>query len=101
MELYYPSMIKSKKGTINMGKIIYKDKVKHPFNLSMDDLAQHMFVCGSTGSGKSNFLQYFLLNISKNYNNLPFLITEFKGEYAFLQKEIQDEIAKEKSKEEA
>ena len=90
MELYYPSMIKSKKGTINMGKIIYKDKVKHPFNLSMDDLAQHMFVCGSTGSGKSNFLQYFLLNISKNYNDLPFLITEFKGEYAFLQKEIQD-----------
>jgi len=90
IELYYPSLIKSKKGTINMGKIIYKDNIKHPFNLSLDDLAQHMFVCGSTGSGKSNFLQYILLNISKKHNNLPFLITEFKGEYAFLQKEMQD-----------
>jgi len=89
-KLFYPSLNKSKKGTINLGNVIYNDKIKHDFLLSLDDLAQHMFVCGSTGSGKSNFMQHLLLNFSKKHNDIPFLITEFKGEYQFLQKKIED-----------
>ena len=89
-KLFYPSVNKSKNGTITLGKVIYKDKIKHPFFLSLDDLAQHMFVCGSTGSGKSTFMQNFLLNFSKKHNNISFLIAEFKGEYQFLQKKIED-----------
>jgi len=55
----------------------------------MNDLERHMFICGVTGTGKSNFLQYFLLNFSKKYE-IPFLITEFKWEYHFLQNEIEN-----------
>ncbi len=84
-----PSKSESKIGNINIGRIIDKNKVKHKFNLNIDDLAQHMFICGTTGTGKSNFLQQFLLNFTKKYD-IPFLLTEFKGEYHFLQEKIDN-----------
>ncbi len=89
IKLDYPSRSKSK-GTIKIGKVVYKDKAKHNLFLKIEDLECHMFVCGSTGSGKSNFLQKFLLNFSKVYGDIPFLLTEFKGEYQYLQKKIKD-----------
>ena len=48
-----------------------------------------MFVCGITGTGKSNLIQYFLMNFTKRHD-IPFLLTEFKGEYHFLQEKIED-----------
>jgi len=84
-----PSKSESKIGNISIGRIIDKNKVKHKFNLNIDDLAQHMFICGTTGTGKSNFLQQFLLNFTKKYD-IPFLLTEFKGEYHFLQEKIDN-----------
>jgi len=89
IELDKPSRLKSRKGTIKLGNIMTKNKSKYKFFLDISDLAQHMFVCGITGTGKSNFIQYFLLNFSK-YHDLPFLLTEFKGEYQFLQRKIKD-----------
>jgi len=84
-----PSKSESKIGNINIGRIIDNNKVKHKFNLNIEDLAQHMFICGTTGTGKSNFLQQFLLNFTKKYD-IPFLLTEFKGEYHFLQEKIDN-----------
>ncbi len=88
IELDYPSRSLSK-GNINLGKVMCKGHTKHRFFLNMNDLERHMFICGVTGTGKSNFMQYFLLNFSKKYE-IPFLITEFKGEYHFLQNEIEN-----------
>ena len=78
------------KGTIKLGRILVKDKLKSKFYLSLDDLTQHMFITGITGSGKSNFLQSFLLELTKKHNEIPFLLTEFKGEYYHLQTQIKD-----------
>jgi len=88
IDLEYPSHRISKRGTIKLGKVMRKDKEKHDFYLSKMDLEAHMFVCGITGTGKSNFVQLFLLNFVKQYE-IPFLITEFKGEYHFLQNRIK------------
>ena len=87
--LDYPSRMKSKRGTVKLGKIMYKNRQKHNFLLNLTDLAQHMFVCGITGTGKSNLIQYFLMNFTKRHD-IPFLLTEFKGEYHFLQEKIED-----------
>ena len=84
-----PSKSESRTGNITIGKVINKNKVTHKFNLNIDDLTQHMFICGTTGTGKSNFLQHLLLNFTQNYD-VPFLLTEFKGEYHFLQKRIKN-----------
>ena len=59
------------------------------YTISLNDLERHMFVCGATGSGKSNFVQNFLINFKKLYD-IPFLLVEFKGEYIFLQEKIED-----------
>ncbi|TKJ23932.1 MAG: hypothetical protein CEE43_01855 [Promethearchaeota archaeon Loki_b32] len=52
-------------------------------------MERHMFVCGSTGAGKSNFLQFFLMNFKKHYKT-PIMLVEFKGEYNFLQEKLND-----------
>ncbi|KKN30866.1 hypothetical protein LCGC14_0829910, partial [marine sediment metagenome] len=64
---------------------------KHNFFLSLKDLEKHMFICGATGTGKTNFLQHLLMNFTKYYR-IPFMLVEFKGEYHFLQKEIENLI---------
>jgi hypothetical protein len=50
-----------------------------------------MFICGSTGTGKSNFVQNFLINFNKHHDK-PFFLVEFKGEYHFLQEKLEDLI---------
>jgi len=89
LKLEIPSKLNSKKGNISIGRIL-KDRVKKSkFLLSIKDLEKHMFICGATGTGKSNFLQNFLINFKKSYN-VPFFIVEFKGEYTFLQKRLDN-----------
>lgn len=89
IKLDFPSLLKARKGTVEIGTIMNQNRRKHKFYLSLDDLEKHMFVCGSTGTGKSNFVQNFLIQLKKNHD-IPFLLVEFKGEYIFLQKEINN-----------
>ncbi len=89
IRLNYPSKRMSLEGTIQIGKILNKDKEKYPFYLSLKDLSQHAFITGTTGSGKSNWLQYFIINIKRKHD-IPFLLIEFKGEYHNLQGEVDD-----------
>jgi len=89
IDLNYPSILKSRKGKIEIGKILNRNIIKHAFFLSLEDLEKHMFICGSTGMGKSNFVQNFLINFKKQYD-IPFLLIEFKGEYVFLKNHIKD-----------
>jgi len=64
---------------------------KYKFLLSIKDLEKHMFICGSTGTGKSNFMQNFLINFTKQHKT-PFFLVEFKGEYHFLQEKLKNLI---------
>jgi len=89
IELETPPYKASKEGSIKIGRILRKKKKKYNFALSINDLEKHMFICGSTGTGKSNFIQNFLINFSKLYNK-PFFLVEFKGEYHFLQDKLKD-----------
>ena len=89
INLDIPSYPNSKKGTVNIGRCLKGKKRKHNFFLSIKDLEKHMFICGATGTGKSNFLQNFLIHFT-NYHKIPFLLVEFKGEHHVLQKMIKD-----------
>jgi len=89
IDLIPPSYQDSKGGNIKIGKVIKKKSIKSNFYLSLKDLEKHMFICGSTGTGKSNFMQHFLINFTKTHK-VPFFLVEFKGEYHFLQEDIKD-----------
>lgn len=89
IELECPSLFKSRLGKIEIGKTMKKTRKKHKFFLPINDLERHMFVCGVTGSGKSNFIQNFLINFKKEFE-IPFLLVEFKGEYHYLQNIIKN-----------
>lgn len=86
-----PSFFIARKGTIKIGKVIKRSSCNYSFFLSLKDLEKHMFICGSTGTGKSNFLQNFLINFTKLYD-IPFFLVEFKGEYHFLQQKIHNTL---------
>ncbi|EIC81611.1 Hypothetical protein PS4_86885 [Streptococcus salivarius PS4] len=66
---------------LHLGDIFHMyHKEDLPVNLKQDSLASHVFVTGSTGSGKSNTI-YQLLNEGRK-NDLKFLVVEpAKGEY--------------------
>ncbi|TFG01493.1 MAG: ATP-binding protein [Promethearchaeota archaeon] len=89
--LEIPSFKNAKRGKIKIGRVLKGNRRRYEFSLSIKDLEKHMFICGATGTGKSNFIQNFLINFKKNYN-IPFFLVEFKGEYHFLQEEIDDVI---------
>ena len=84
-----PSFSDTKKGTIRIGNVLKGNKKKNAFHLSINDLEKHMFICGSTGTGKSTFLQNFLIDFKKHYS-IPFFLVEFKGEYHFLQNKMEN-----------
>ncbi len=89
IDLEVPSHKASKDGSIKIGRILKGNSKKYNFLLSFKDLEKHMFICGTTGTGKSNFMQNFLINLTKQYKK-PFFLVEFKGEYHFLQENIKD-----------
>jgi len=67
--------------TIALGRMRHLwENLAQPVALDMDQLCRHMFICGSTGSGKSNAI-YNLLK-QTHAAGVPFLIIEpAKGEY--------------------
>ncbi|MFX0032378.1 MAG: ATP-binding protein [Candidatus Hodarchaeota archaeon] len=91
IRLNAPSFFRARKGTIKIGKVIKTSSMNFDFLLSLKDLEKHMFICGSTGTGKSNFMQNFLINFTKLYE-IPFFLVEFKGEYHFLQEKIKNTL---------
>jgi hypothetical protein len=89
IELEAPSIFKSRKGAIKIGRVMKRDQKQQSFLLPLKDLEKHMFICGATGTGKTTFLQYFLKRFSKKFR-IPFMLVEFKGEYHFLQRKIKN-----------
>ncbi|TFF93599.1 MAG: DUF87 domain-containing protein, partial [Promethearchaeota archaeon] len=90
-ELTWPSYLESHQGEVEIGKVVKKGIKRNHFFLSLQDLEKHAFICGATGTGKSNFVQNFLINFKKNYK-IPFFLVEFKGEYHFLQRKIENTL---------
>jgi len=73
-----------------LGKINSPAIYARRFFLNLNDLRKHMFVCGLTGMGKSNFIQVFLTKFYEKFPQIPFFIIEFKGEYQLLKDFIPD-----------
>lgn len=67
--------------SIRIGNIFHMNHMEPvSVNLSLNSLASHVFITGSTGSGKSNTI-YKILSEARN-NNVKFLVVEpAKGEY--------------------
>lgn len=69
------------KRPINVGKVYHMGRVeKNDVKFDLDAFASHSFICGASGSGKSNTTY----NILKKFvdNRIPFLVIEpAKGEY--------------------
>lgn len=89
IDLPIPARKDSKKGKIKIGRLVRKRRKKFNFYLTKKDLERHIFICGFTGTGKSNFVQNFLINFKKR-ENIPFFLVEFKGEYKFLCKRLKN-----------
>ncbi|MHA1563055.1 MAG: helicase HerA domain-containing protein, partial [Promethearchaeota archaeon] len=88
MDLKKPDFKDYKKGTINLGTILYNREILRKFKLNIEDLKRHMLIYGQTGTGKTTFLNNFLHHFVKLYPNIHFILFEFKGEYGELMKDV-------------
>ena len=73
---------------IHIGNIIHKREVLEdaPFSISRNAMMKHGFICGITGSGKTNTLMHLL-----NEGGVPFMVIEpAKSEYRQLLRAIPD-----------
>nr|MDO8114505.1 DUF87 domain-containing protein [Candidatus Sigynarchaeota archaeon] len=77
-----------KGGTLNIGKLLESNGPSKDFFVSLDDLKRHVFINGTTGSGKSSFIQNLLGQIRTNFPGIPLLVIELKGEYAWMEKQF-------------
>ena len=73
--------ISSSKETFDIGNIFHMHHIENvPVKISKKSLASHVFITGSTGSGKSNTVYEILNEAIKN--NVKFMVVEpTKGEY--------------------
>ena len=72
---------KMSKENINIGHIIHLgNESETPVSLNLDELTKHIFVTGSTGSGKSNVM-YLLLQQIREKGKHFMVIEPAKGEY--------------------
>ncbi len=78
------------KNSITIGKILHLgEEYKLPVVLSLDELSKHMFVTGSTGSGKSNTMYLILSQLKQK--GIKFMVIEpAKGEYKHVFGNLQD-----------
>ena len=71
---------------IPLGNIFNMHKKEElPVELDADSLTSHVFITGSTGSGKSNTVYQLLDRLRNNKRNIKFLVIEpAKGEYKYV-----------------
>ena len=69
--------------SLSIGKVSHMNRVEEAeVKLDLESLSAHCFVCGSTGSGKSNTTFTMLDGLIEN--KIPFLVVEpAKGEYKY------------------
>ena len=70
---------------ISIGHISHMNQTEsQEVTLDLNSLSSHCFICGSTGSGKSNTTFNIIKELLKEDINIPFLVVEpAKGEYKY------------------
>lgn len=87
---FKPKRVRQKNKSLPIGAIIYKNYYFRKFFLNMEDIQRHILIYGQTGTGKTQFIMYFLSVFAKKWKNIPFTIFEFKGEYLSLVNHIEN-----------
>ena len=75
------SELSDNRRNIEVGKVYHmRHEEENPVTLDVDSLTSHVFITGSTGTGKSNTVYQLLDKLQKN--DVKFLVVEpAKGEY--------------------
>ena len=89
-----PPVRDERKASGEIGRIVWHDSVlEAPFAIPYDELNRHAFICGMTGSGKTNTVCMLLKNSAGGNRaaRIPFMVIEpVKGEYRTLKASVPD-----------
>jgi len=75
-------------GDLYLGDVEYLKKKLFPFNLKLKDLNRHIFLGGSTGSGKTTLALHIIRQLHKK--DIPFIIIDWEKSYRDLAQEFDD-----------
>lgn len=79
--------VKSKQGVINLGTIISTTTEDNAY-LYIDDVLRHVYVVGSTGSGKTTTVKRILYELLLQDHDITIIVFDWHGEYKDLIKSV-------------
>lgn len=71
-------------GEIKIGRVLAGDKVLWDFNLTGEELNQHMLITARSGAGKTTLIMQIMRQLLSR--NIPFVVLDFKLDYRHLMK---------------
>lgn len=77
--------------TVRLGTLVYygRELIDQPVEIDTKDICRHIFIAGTTGSGKTNTVQHFLWELQARHEPIPFMVIEpAKSEYHDLYKQL-------------
>ena len=83
-----PPSRESAGGDIRIGKVKYLNQTEYDFGINLSEMARHMGIFGSTGSGKTNLAKNVLRELIQN--KIPFIVFDWERSYRDLAKEYPD-----------
>ena len=86
-----PPVITQEQAVVGLGNLIWNhQEINSQFQIPLISINRHAFICGMTGSGKSNTVCGMLSQLKRVYK-IPFLVIEpVKGEYRSLKNEFPE-----------
>jgi len=85
--LSFPSNAESE-GDIAVGRVVCGEKVLWPFELTKEELNQHVLITGRSGSGKTTLIMHIIKGLMTE--GIPFIIVDHKIDYRCLAREYQN-----------
>ncbi|NHI92786.1 MAG: hypothetical protein EAX96_09825 [Candidatus Lokiarchaeota archaeon] len=87
-----PPKTDQKQNQIPIGEVLYQDLPLFPAFIDIEELRLNTFITGLIGMGKTEFSKNILINLSKNFPKINWMVLEWKGDYSNLIYQIDEPI---------
>jgi len=87
-----PPKIEFNQNKIPIGEVLYQDLPLFPAYIDIEELRLNIFITGLIGMGKTEASKNILINLSKSYPNVNWMVLEWKGDYNNLIHQIDEPV---------
>ena len=83
-EFEIPREVTEKDASIEIGHVIFRGKPLQPLKLKIEDLRRSATVLGLIGSGKTCLTKNLMLELTRRFSSINWIVFDYKSEYTHL-----------------